>query len=100
MRKIEVPEGLHWYRYTAFGGEEYGPYYLRDGARTIGSVNQCVGDKSNMWMTWVLPRVGGEKRSCYATSRERAMYFVQCWAKYNYKRLDLVGPKPRQEKRR
>lgn len=86
MRKVDLPDGLFWYRYTAFGGEEYGPYYLRDGPLGIASVGQCVGNMSHLWHTWVNPRADGEKLSCYAPSKERAMYYVTCWAKYNYRR--------------
>jgi hypothetical protein len=88
MKNVENIYGLTWYRYTAFGGEGYGPYYLRDGGISIGSVNQCVGTKAHIWLSTVY--VGDSKRSeklsCYAWSRERAMYFVLSWAKYHYKR--------------
>jgi hypothetical protein len=86
MKRVEGIEGLEWGRYSTNEGVGYGPYYLRDRATIIGSVQQCVGDKSHLWMTWVLPRPNKEKVSCYAWSKERAMYFVESWAKYHYKR--------------
>jgi hypothetical protein len=92
MKRIEGLNGLVWYRYTSLHGEEYGPYYLRDRITIIGSVIQCVGDKSHLWHTWVCPRAWltphqrEDKLSCYAGSKERAMYFVESWARHHYRR--------------
>ena len=78
---------MSWERKTNYQGVEYGPYYAVDKKGTIfGSVQQCVGDKAHLWHTWVLPRGNIEpKQSAYAGSKERAMYFVECWAKHHFK---------------
>ena len=87
MKKVEG-SGVKWARYSTHTGHEYGPSYARDVTGSIiGSVSQCVGDKSHIWVSNVNPQpgMGGFKRSCYAPSEQRARYYVECWAKYHHK---------------
>jgi hypothetical protein len=84
MKKVVGIERFHWRRFSE-GGVEYGPYYLYCGAVIVGSASECVGGER--WITWVLPRgPNREKRTCYARTKVRAMYFVESWAKYHGER--------------
>jgi hypothetical protein len=87
MKKVEG-SGVQWSRYSTHEGIYYGPWYARDvTGHIVGSVLQCVGDKSHIWITHVNPQpgMGGFKRSCYAPSEARGMYYVECWVKHHHK---------------
>ena len=87
MKKVEG-SGVQWSRYSTHEGIYYGPWYARDvTGRIVGSVSQCVGNKTHQWLTNVNPQpdMGGFKCWCHAPSEARGKYYVECWAKCRHK---------------